>query len=188
MVPVLSLWLPIIVSAVFVFVVSSIIHMVLRYHSGDFRQLPREDEVMGALRGFNIPPGDYFMPRAGSMAAMKEPAYIEKMKTGPVALMTFIQPGPPTMGTSLLLWFLFSVAVSVLAAYVTGHALGYGAPYRAVFRFVGCVAFAGYSLALLQNSIWYKRNWGTTIKSMFDGLIYAAVTAGTFGWLWPPHV
>jgi len=31
----------------------------------------------------------------------------------------------------------------------------------------------------------YKRNWGTTLKSVFDGLVYALFTAGAFGWLWP---
>jgi len=45
--------------------------------------------------------------------------------------------------------------------------------------------FGGYALALLQNSIWYKRAWNFTLKSMADGLVYALLTAGTFGWLWP---
>jgi len=89
------------------------------------------------------------------------------------------------MGKSLVLWFLYSVVVSVFAAYVAGRALGPGAQYLQVFRFAGCTAFTAYSLALVQPSIWYGRNWGTTVKSMFDGLVYACLTAGTFGWLWP---
>jgi hypothetical protein len=76
------------------------------------------------------------------------------------------------------------VIVSIFAAYIAGRALGPGAPYLEVFRFAGSTAFAGYALALAQNSIWYKRNWGATLKSMFDGLVYALLTAGTFGWLW----
>jgi hypothetical protein len=75
--------------------------------------------------------------------------------------------------------------VSYFAAYVTGHALESGANYLAVFRFAGTTAFLGYSLALLQESIWHKRNWGTTLKMVGDGLVYGALTAGTFGWLWP---
>jgi hypothetical protein len=89
------------------------------------------------------------------------------------------------MGTSLLLWFLYSVLVSVFAAYIAGRALGPGARYLGVFRFVGATAFMGYSLALLQQSIWYRRNWGTTLKLMVDGLVYGLLTGGTFGWLWP---
>ena len=53
------------------------------------------------------------------------------------------------------------------------------------FRFVGCTAFIGYAVALWQNSIWFKRKWSTTAKNTFDGLVYALLTAGTFGWLWP---
>jgi len=99
--------------------------------------------------------------------------------------MTVLKNGPQAMGGNLVLWFLYSVIVGVFAAYIASRALGPEAHYLEVFRFAGCTAFVGYSLALMQNSIWYKRNWGATLKSMFDGLIYALVTAGTFGWLWP---
>lgn len=185
MVPLTSLWMPILVSALIVFVASSVIHMVLPYHRSDLRKLPKEDEVMEALRRFKIPPGDYTMPCAGSMEAMKKPEFIDKMKAGPVALITVVPSGPPSMSSNLVQWFLYAVVVGVFAAYITGRALGSGANYLQVFRFAGCTAFLGYSLALLQNSIWYKRNWGTTIKSMLDGLVYGLLTAGTFGWLWP---
>jgi hypothetical protein len=50
---------------------------------------------------------------------------------------------------------------------------------------VATVAFVGYSLALWQNSIWYKRAWAITLRVTIDGLIYALLTAGTFSWLWP---
>ena len=185
MVPLVSLWMPVLVSAVIVFVASAIIHMVLPYHRNDLRKVPKEDDVMDALRRFNIPPGDYAVPHAGSPQGMKKPEFVEKMKKGPIVLMTIAAGGPPSMGTSLLLWFVYSVLVSVFAAYVASRAVAPGAHYLAVFRLVGCTAFMGYSFALLQNSIWYKRNWGTTIKLVFDGLIYALLTAGSFGWLWP---
>lgn len=185
MVPVASLWIPILVSAVMVFVVSSIIHMVLPYHRSDFRQVPAEDDLLGALRGLKIPPGDYVAPYAGSPDAMKRPEFVEKMNKGPWIMMTLGPGGPPSMTTSLVLWFLYSVVVGVFAAYVGGRALGPGAHYLAVFRFVGVTAFMGYALALAQNSIWFKRGWPATLKSMFDGLVYGLLTAGTFGWLWP---
>ncbi len=185
MVPVMSLWLPILVSAVFVFIASSIIHMVLKYHNNDFGKVPDEDGVMDSLRKFNIPPGDYVFPYAGSTKAMGTPELIEKCTKGPVAFMTVIENGPQKMGASLVMWFIYSIIVSIIAAYIGGRALAPGANYLDVFRFVGCAAFIGYSLALLQNSIWYKRNWSTTFKSMFDGLVYGLLTAGTFGWLWP---
>lgn len=179
------LWLPILLSAVFVFLVSSVIHMALPWHKGDYSKVPNEDKVMDALRPFAIPPGDYMMPRASSMKDMGSPEFTEKMKKGPVMIFTVVPNGPATMGKSLTLWFLYSVLVGFFAAYVTGRTLAAGADYLEVFRYIGTTAFLGYSLALLQTSIWYRRAWSTTIKSMIDGLIYALVTAGVFGWLWP---
>ena len=184
MVPVMSLWVPILVSAVIVFFVSAIIHMVLGYHRNDLRPLAKEAEVQTALRAFRIPPGDYAVPYGGSAEARKG-TFLERMKTGPVVIMTVIPAGPPAMGSSLALWFLYSIVVGVFAAYIAGRALPPGTHYLEVFRFAGTTAFLGYSLALAQNSIWYKRNWGATLLSMFDGLIYGLLTAGTFGWLWP---
>ena len=182
---ILSLWLPILLSAVFVFVVSSIIHMLLPYHRSDFAKLPREAEISEALRPFNIPPGDYVMPHAGSMKEMGSPEFTEKSNKGPVAMMTVMPNGQCSMTSSLINWFLYSVLIGILAAYIAGSALEPGAHYLEVFRFAGCTAFIGYAVALLQNSIWYKKKWSATFKSVFDGLIYSLVTAGTFGWLWP---
>lgn len=184
MVPVLSLWLPILVSAVLVFVASSIIHMVLGYHRNDFGKLPAEDEVMDALAGFDLPPGDYFVPRAETPKQMGEPEYVAKLEKGPVAFLT-VMDGKPSMGASLAQWLVYSIVVGIFAAYIAGRALGPGAPYLGVFRFAGCTAFVGYALALWQNSIWLKRSWSVTLKSTFDGLLYGLVTGGVFGWLWP---
>jgi len=184
MVPIASLWLPILLSAVAVFIVSSIIHMFLGYHSADYRRLPAEDEFMAAVRKLDIPPGDYMVPCPASHAAFKDPAFQEKFKAGPRAMMTVF--GPYTgMGAQLGLWFLYAVLISVTAAYISGRALAPGAHYLKVFRFAGATAFYGYSLAHLQASIWYKRSWGTTLRNVFDGLVYGLVTAGFFGWLWP---
>jgi len=185
MVPVMSLWLPTLLSAVVAFLLSSLIHMLLKYHQSDFDMVPKEDEVMDALRPFNIPPGNYAIPRAGSMEAMKSPEFIEKANKGPVGFMTVFPNGVPAMGASLIKWFIYCIVVSAFAAYVGGRALGPGAEYLSVFRFVGTTAFIGYSLALWQNTIWYKTKLSTTIKNTFDGLVYALFTAGVFGWLWP---
>jgi hypothetical protein len=176
---------PILVSAVIVFIASSVIHMVLPFHKGDLKRLPKEDDVLDTLRRFNLPPGDYGAPLPASMGDMKSPAFIERRTRGPVLFMTVLPSGPPAMGASLSLWFLYSVVVGLFAAYIAGRALEPGAHYLSVFRFAGASAFMGYSLALLQNSIWWGRNWGMTIRSMADGLLYALLTAGVFGWLWP---
>ena len=185
MVPVTSLVVPILVSAVIVFLASSVIHMVLPIHRHDWRRLPAEDGVLDAIRRFNIPPGDYLAPHAGSPEAMKNPEFIERMNKGPLLILTLAPGGPPSIGKNLLLWFIYSIVISIIAAYIAGRALAPGAQYSEAFRFAGCTAFVGYALALPQNSIWYRRNWGSTIKSMVDGLIYGLLTGGAFGWLWP---
>ena len=185
MVSIASLWLPILLSAVAVFIASSVIHMLLGYHKADYRKVPAEDEFMAALRKFDLPPGDYVIPCPGSAQAMKDPAFIEKFKAGPRGMMTIMKSGEMSMGTQFVQWFLYCVVIGITAAYISSRALGFGAHYRMVFRFVGATAFSGYARALWQNSIWYKKSWGTTIRSTIDGLIYALLTAGFFGWLWP---
>ena len=185
MVPITELLLPVVLSAVAVFVASSLIHMVIGYHKNDFRPMPNEDRVADALRPFNLPPGDYCLPRAQSMKDLKNPAFVEKITKGPVALITVLPNGNPGMGAQLGQWFLFIVLVTVFAAYIAGRALGSGAEYLQVMRFAGTTAFACYSMAYIPASIWYKKNWGTTLRNMLDGLIYGLLTGGVFGWLWP---
>jgi hypothetical protein len=180
-----ALWIPILLSAVIVFVASSLIHTVSPWHKNDYLPVPREDDLMSAFRALSIPPGDYMVPRAMSMAEMKSPEFVAKMEKGPVLIVTVVPSGPVDLGKALLRWFLYAIVVSSFAAYVASRALPPGAPYLSVSRFVGTVAFIGYSLALWQMSIWYHRSLSITLKSTVDGLIYALLTAGTFGWLWP---
>jgi hypothetical protein len=185
MVALSALWLPILLSAVIVFVVSSVIHIATPWHNGDYPKMPNEDKVMDALRPLAVLPGDYMVPRPSSAQEMRSPDFVEKMNKGPVLVLTVMPNGPVQMTKSLVLWFLYSAVVGLFAAYVASSVLPAGAPYLRVFQLVGVTAFVGYSVALWQMSIWYRRAWGTTIRATIDGLIYALVTAGVFGWLWP---
>jgi hypothetical protein len=180
-----TLWLPIVVSAVLVFVASSIIHMASPWHRSDYPKMPNEDWVRDALRPLAIPPGDYMVPRPASRADLRTPEFADKINNGPVMIVTVLPNGPMSMSRNLTLWFLYCTANGLFAAYVTGRALLPGADYLEVFRFAGATAFIGYVVALWQMSIWYRRSWLTTIKATVDGFIYACLTAGTFGWLWP---
>jgi hypothetical protein len=185
MVALTSLWLPIVLAAAAVFVVSSIIHMATPWHKDDFPAPPNEGAVADALRPLAIPPGDYMIPRAASGKEMQSPEFQEKLNRGPVVMLTVMPNGPVAMGKSLLLWFGYSLVVGLFAGYVAAATLPAGTPYLAVFRVTGATAFAGYALALWQGTIWYRRSAATTFRSTVDGLLYALVTAGVFGWLWP---
>ncbi len=180
-----ALWLPILLSAVIVFVVSSVVHMVLPWHKSDYPAVPDQDALLEAVRPFNLQDGDYMVPRAGSMAEMRSEAFKAKFTRGPLLIVTVIAKPSLGMGKQLVQWFIYLVVVAIFAAYVACHALASGAPYLQVFRFVGAVAFAGFALGLWQLSIWYRRGFGLTFKSTIDALLYACLMAGTFGWLWP---
>ena len=180
-----ALWLPILLSSVIVFVASSVIHMLLPWHKSDYPKVPNEDRVREALRPLAIPPGDYMIPRCESSEEMRSPEFGEKLKQGPVLMVTVMPNGPFSMGRNLVLWFIYCCAVGVFTAYVASRALPAGAPYLRVFQLAGAAAFGAYVLALWQMSIWYRRALSTTLKASFDGLVYALLTAGVFGWLWP---
>lgn len=180
-----ELWLPVLLSSVFVFILSSIIHMASPWHKSDYPKMANEEKVLDALRPLAIPPGDYMIPRPSSRQEMRSPEFMEKVKRGPVMIMTVWQGGGMSMKRNLILWFLYTVVVGIFSGYVAGRALPPGSDYLHVFRFAGVTAFLAYSAALWQMSIWYNRAWSTTMKITVDGLIYALFTAGTFGWLWP---
>ena len=185
MVSLTSLWLPIVVSAVVVFFLSFIVHMVLPFHRKDFRKLPNEDEVMDALRRFNIPPGDYMTPNGGGPEAMKDKAFLEKFARGPVFMSTFMRPGPITMGPQLAQWFVFCLIVSLFAAYVASRALTPGAEYLRVSQMASTTAFLGYAMSKWSDAIWYKKSIATQVRATIDGIVYGLFTGGVFGWLWP---
>jgi hypothetical protein len=180
-----SLWLPIVLSAVFVFIASSIIHMALRYHNNNYAKLPNEEKLLEFMRDSNVARGNYAFPRATTMKEMGSPEMIEKYNKGPVGMMNVMPNGPVNMPKHLLMWFLYSVVISFFVAYVTSFMLGAGTDYRTVFRLAGVVAFLAYAGATASESIWKGQRWSTTMKNWIDGLIYGLVTGGTFGWLWP---
>jgi uncharacterized protein YjeT (DUF2065 family) len=179
-----TLWLPILVAAVLVFVVSSVMHMFLPIHKSDHATLPDEDGLLAAMRERSIPPGSYMFP-FGCMEDMKKPEMAEKYARGPVGMMVVMPNGMPQIGKSLVQWFGFTILIGACVAYVAHHALAAGAEYLKVFQITGSVAFLGYGLPALQDSIWKGQRLGVSLKYVLDGLVYALATAGAFAWLWP---
>lgn len=185
MIPLTSLWLPILLSAVLVFFASFLMHMVLTYHRTDYRPLPDEDRAMDALRAAGVTRGPaYFFPFC-SFKEIKSQPMIEKFRRGPVGMLTVLPSGPPAMGKNLVQWFLYCIVISIFAAYLTGRLVPPGTEFMQVFRVVGTVAFLGFGAAHVQESIWNGRSWVVTFKHLFDALIYALITAAAFAWLWP---
>lgn len=185
MVALLDLWLPILLSAVFVFIASSVIHMALPIHKSDFKKLAGETDVLAAMRAQGVQPGSYMFPCAESMKDMATPEMVEKQNLGPVGFLSVVPNGPYNMGKALVQWFVYAVVVAIFVGYVGTFTLERGADYSTVFRLTGTVAILGHAVSHVPDSIWKGVSWGITGKFIFDGIVYGLVTAGTFGWLWP---
>jgi hypothetical protein len=180
-----SLWLGILLSAVAVFLVSSLIHMVSPWHKGDYAKVPDEDKLREAMRSLAIPPGDYMVPCPASRQEAGSAEFREKFQKGPVMIFTLLPGGRMSMGSNLVMWFVYSLVVGLFAAYIASRTLPPGAAFLPVVQFAGTTAFLGYSAALWQMSIWYRRSWKTTLKATVDGFVYAIVTGAILAWLWP---
>jgi hypothetical protein len=169
MVPFTELLFPILLSAVFVFIVSSILHMVVQMHTSDCQKIPGEDKFLQAMR-----------PKE-----MGTPEMIEKFNQGPVGFMTVTPNGMPNMGKSLGLWFAYTIVIGIFVAYIAGMGLERGAGFMAVFSMTAASAILGYAVPAVVDSIWKGQKWSITGKFIFDGLCYGLTTAATFAWLWP---
>jgi hypothetical protein len=179
------LWLPILLSAVLVFIASSLIHMVVKWHNSDYLTLPNEDEVRAAIRKMNPPPGQYLLPRISDMGLLKTPEVQRKFIEGPVGFLMLRKSGAPNMGPALVQWFVFAIVISIFAAYLGSRTLPPGTHYLKVFRVAGTIGFLGYAAGAVPAAIWMGKPWRSAAKELVDGIIYGLLTAGAFGWLWP---
>lgn len=181
----IDLWMPIILASVLVFMASSFIHMVLTIHKKDYSKLNGEDEILAVMRDQGIKPGDYMLPYCVEMKAMGTEEMQAKFKAGPVGFMTIMPSGMWSMGKTLSLWFLFIILINIFVAYLTNLVFTIDTDYAMIFRFVATVSLLPYALGALPNSIWRGLSWATTSRFIFDGTVYALLTASTFTWLWP---
>lgn len=183
MIPIVSLWLPILLSAFFVLMASLVVWTVL--HRSDYKGLPDEDALLKALKPQDLKPGQYNFPNLTSRADLKKPEVIKQFEEGPVGFMTILPHGLPALGKNLLISFSYYVAVGFVVAYVASRTLSPEAPYLAVFRVTGTVAWLAYGTAVIPDAIWFGRPWRAVGQVLLDAFIYGLLTAGVFGWLWP---
>lgn len=180
-----ALWLPIVLSAVFVFVLSSLVHMVLQSHKNDYGKLAREDEVLDAMRKLGVAPGQYMFPCAGSMKEFGTPEMQAKFARGPVGTLIVRGAEGIRMGKALGQWFLLCAVVGVCTAYVAGMNLAAGAEGMRVFRLAGTVALLCHGFSGVNDSIWKGVRWSTALRFGGDGVLYGLATGAVFAWCWP---
>ena len=185
MVSIMSLWLPIIVGAILVWIASALVWTVMPHRKSEWKGVPDEDGMRNALRAQSLRPGQYSVPYPPE-GRMKNPAYMQKLSEGPVAMFTVTPPGfGLKMGPPMVLSVLFYIVVGIVVAYVTGRTMEPGDSYLAVFRVAGTTAWLAYGFATVPESIWFGRPWSSTIKTLIEALAYGLLTAGAFGAFWP---
>ena len=185
MITITTLWAAILLSAVFAWIMSALVWMVLPHHKKDFQPLPDEAAAVEVLRPQKLKPGQYNIPHCADMAEFKTPQAQARFDQGPVGFLTVVDNGMPSMGKMLVSQFVYFLVVGVVIAYLASRMLEPGEDYLSVFRLTATVAFAAYGLGSVPDAIWFGRPWSAIAKNAFDALLYALVTGGVFGWLWP---
>lgn len=185
MVSIAQVLLPMFAAAALVFIASSLIHMVFRWHNSDYLKLPNEDEVAAAIRKAKLAPGQYVMPHCLDMKAMQAPEMQQKFKDGPVGFLLLRPNGAPNMGPSLGQWFALNVVVAAIVACIAATTLAAGSPAGRVFHVTGLISFIAYAGGSVTDGIWHARPWRAVAKDLLDALIYGAVSGAGFALLWP---
>jgi hypothetical protein len=184
MVSLMQLWLPILLSAVFVFIASSLLNMLLSFwHRSDYHGFSNEDEVRAAMRKGMNGGGMYNVPFC-LPDKMNDPEMLKKMEEGPLAMVS-LKPGAKfNLGVPLLQWFLLCLLISLIAAMLS-MVLPVGAPPSHVFHTLALAGLLGHSMGPITSGIWWAHPWRSVFKYIVDGIIYALIIGATFMWLWP---
>jgi len=178
-----SLWQPVVVSAVLVFIASSIIWMALPIHKNDYKKLEgKEEGARDLARG--LAAGVYMFPWCTPQDEKSDPAAAERLQEGPWGTLSVL-PRRWSMGPMLGLWFGHLLIVSFFVAYITRPGNPAGTPYLEIFRVSGAAALVAHAGGIMPACIWQGQPWSQARGRLFDAVVYALITAGVFGWLWP---
>lgn len=182
----IELWLPILLTAVFIFIASSLIHMVFKWHNPEYKGFKNEDAVRAAIRAESPAPGMYVLPYCTDMKQMASEDMVKKYGEGPVGFVTLKANGMPNMGKSLSLWFLYSLFVAAVVAFLAAQNVGLAPDHAHIgAHLVGVITFIAYGFGSVQEGIWMGKPLSSVVKYLLDSLIYAVISAATFYWLWP---
>ena len=180
----IPLWLPILLSAVVIWVISAIVWMALPHHKQDFIALPDEDGFMDYVRKSGIKPGNYVFPDFRDPKAMKSEKIQKALEEGPVGHLS-VWPTPVTMGGKLVATFIVYLVVSTLIAYLTRVALSGPAPFAKVFQVAGTAGILAYCFSFIPNAVWFGSYKRTIVANIVDGIVYGLITGAIFAWRWP---
>jgi hypothetical protein len=180
----IPLWLPILLSAAVIWVISAVVWMALPHHKRDFIGLPDEEGFMEYLRKSGIKPGNYVFPDFRKREAMKSPRVEKALNEGPVGHLS-VWPTPLTMGGKMFATFIVYLVVSILIAYLTRVALPGAAPFAKVFQVAGTAGILAYCFSFIPNAVWFGSYKRTIVANFVDGVVYGLITGAIFAWGWP---
>ena len=180
-----ELWEPIVLSSAGVFVASAVIWMVAGYHKKDLVGVKDEEAMRKAIKAQDLAPNQYAIPYSADQKDRMTPEFQQKMKDGPLAIITIRKAGMPDMKRMLGAWMLHLLVLNAFIAYIAGRVGSHGIPFLPVFRTVGTIALIGFAGALPVQSIFWGKPVRATALDMFDALINALITGAIYGWLWP---
>lgn len=176
-----SLWLPIILSTIAMFIFGFLSWMVLPIHKADWKPLPDEDAFMDSVRKMGVQPGNYMFPFCADAEQMKSEEFIRKQKEGPTGVIRVWQAGGG-MGKQLGCQFAFLLIVTFCIAYLATLGVPAGADFMTVFRFIGTAGILIFCAGHVPLSIWFRsRLTGYVI----DGIVLGLLTGAIFALLWP---
>ncbi|MFQ5549955.1 MAG: hypothetical protein ACE5FJ_01810 [Gemmatimonadales bacterium] len=185
MVTIVSLWLPILLATVLLFIASFVLWALLPYHTKEWRALPDEERLTAAMRDAGLQPGQYSMPFEPDQKKLADPAVQEKFTRGPVGFLYVRPSGLPAMGRPIVQQIFLILAVMITVAYLLTRTLDAGADYLQVFRVAGTITWVAFSVGHVQSAVWFAHSWSDAFKNVGDSLVYAVLAGGAFGAFWP---
>ncbi len=179
-----QLWLPVLVSAIVVFLASFLAWMVLPHHKKDIKTLPNEKALTDHLRSLALPAGTYMWPGCQPGQGMDSQEFKDRYAAGPWGSINVLA-SRPNFGRNLVLTFLFYIVVSVFVGYLSSLARPAGAAFLPVFRVAGAAGVLAYCAGSIPNAIFFGKPGRFVLTDLVDGIVYGLLTGATFALLWP---
>lgn len=182
-----KLWLPMLLSAVAVWLWALLACTILALHKKDWKPLPNDDAFANALRPLNLLPGVYCFPYFKDFKHFNDPAFQARWNAGPNGII-HVWRASQNMGATMLLSFLVYLVASFFIAYAGYAAMGPIVPHSKTFQVIGAMGVLAYSFAGLPNMIWFQANPRAKVTAVIDGIIMGLITGAIFAALWPATI
>lgn len=179
----MQLWLPILLSALAVWMSSAIGWMLVNHHARDHRALPDEERSLDALRALKLPPGTYLFPFAGSHSKAHQAEMKAKWERGPTGTLRIW--GKVNMGACMAQSMIVYLVTSVLIGYIGAMAIPRGADFGHVFQVLGTAGVLAYCVGGVPGDIWFQQSRRAIAVGILDGIIFGLITGAIFAALWP---